>query len=205
LRWMMFILVFGLVVPQVDNAAHIGGFVAGLGLGAVLPLKNMASERAGYFYAAAASVCVLLIVGSLAAQIISTPREYPADLELYPTGIFGVELREGDIGDRTLASAAKACEDAVAAAETNLEDTPERRSDIETAVVNCDEFVYLLPMAGEGYLYSAYAHGLAGDTDFGCERLNTAHLFRRYSLSADRSAAFDAKLRMVNVVLDCSK
>jgi rhomboid protease GluP len=35
--WMIANIVIGLNIPQIDNAAHIGGLVAGMLLGAILP------------------------------------------------------------------------------------------------------------------------------------------------------------------------
>jgi rhomboid protease GluP len=40
-------LAFGLMVPYVDNAAHVGGFVGGLALSLVLrPRRTVATSRA---------------------------------------------------------------------------------------------------------------------------------------------------------------
>jgi len=36
-QWAVFIIVFGLLVPGIDNAAHIGGMLAGLAFGYVVP------------------------------------------------------------------------------------------------------------------------------------------------------------------------
>jgi len=35
-RWALYMLLFGLIVPGIDNAAHIGGLVAGIGFGTVV-------------------------------------------------------------------------------------------------------------------------------------------------------------------------
>ena len=49
-RWVVYMLVFGLIVPGIDNLAHIGGLVAGFLLGRVLadqePSTNEARQRA---------------------------------------------------------------------------------------------------------------------------------------------------------------
>ena len=36
LRWLLYVALFGLIVPGIDNAAHFGGFLAGATLGFAL-------------------------------------------------------------------------------------------------------------------------------------------------------------------------
>lgn len=54
LRWAVFILIFGLLFPGIDNIAHIGGFVAGAALAYILPVRNRLTHRgmqdAGVFF-----------------------------------------------------------------------------------------------------------------------------------------------------------
>ena len=61
------IFAFGFVMPGIDNAAHLGGFLGGLGVGAVLnPLR---SESYGDF--AAAFVCLVATLLSLVASVLT--------------------------------------------------------------------------------------------------------------------------------------
>ena len=59
-RWVVYMLVFGFIVPRVNNAAHIGGLIGGLLIG-ILPEVHP-SHNAGlrYFWAAAFWVCLVL-------------------------------------------------------------------------------------------------------------------------------------------------
>ena len=60
------IFVFGLIMPGIDNAAHLGGFLGGSGASMWLdPLKR---ERTDHFIGAA--VCVLVTIVAIAASLI---------------------------------------------------------------------------------------------------------------------------------------
>ena len=60
------IFVFGLIMPGIDNAAHLGGFLGGYGASMWLdPLKR---ERTDHFIGAA--VCVLVTIVAIAASLI---------------------------------------------------------------------------------------------------------------------------------------
>ncbi len=57
-------LVFGAIVPYISNSAHIGGFVTGLALGAVLaPSLTSPSPKRQLWSFAAIAVCGLLLYG----------------------------------------------------------------------------------------------------------------------------------------------
>ena len=65
LRWAIMIAVIGLLIPLIDNAAHLGGFIAGFGVGwiAASPEITRTTEA---IWKAAATVCVLAAGASLA-------------------------------------------------------------------------------------------------------------------------------------------
>ncbi|MEL6178887.1 MAG: rhomboid family intramembrane serine protease, partial [Myxococcota bacterium] len=109
LSWMGFIVVFGLVMPGVDNAAHFGGFLAGLGLGSIMPLKDRAQRIGGTVYGVLGALAAALMVGALVLQGIAMPRNYPPDLDFYPTAIFGNVLRPADRDDSTFINAIQGC------------------------------------------------------------------------------------------------
>lgn len=175
-RWMGFLLLFGLVVPNIGNTAHIAGFLVGLGLGWVLPFRDRASYAMGLVYAVLGALCAAVLAGGVLAQGLALPRQYPNDMEDYPTGVFGIELRENHLQDsKRLGGLQQACLGAL----TDLEEGAqgqERERALERARINCDEWVYMFPLHPAYFYASAMAHLEAGDRDFGCKRLRTAHL-----------------------------
>ena len=60
IRWAVYVLVFGLLLPQIDNAAHIGGLAAGFGVGYVAGLPRISSNAAERFWRLMAIVCIVL-------------------------------------------------------------------------------------------------------------------------------------------------
>jgi hypothetical protein len=63
--------VFGLIMPGIDNAAHLGGFVGGwLAAKWLDPLKR---ERMDHFIAAA--VCLLATLAAIVASLVLTLPE----------------------------------------------------------------------------------------------------------------------------------
>ena len=57
--WAIFLFVFGLVFPSVDNWAHLGGFLAGYGLARWF--NPMTQERPDHLYAALAALAVTIL------------------------------------------------------------------------------------------------------------------------------------------------
>jgi rhomboid protease GluP len=95
-RWMfwgaaafaIFALAFGLLIPGIDNAAHLGGILAGMGVGFVLlvPPKNTGQSRQS-----ARWVAGVVLVGVIAFQVASIPKpRYPWSDEQQARG----EIRE---------------------------------------------------------------------------------------------------------------
>ncbi len=75
-RWVVYILIFGLIVPRVNNAAHIGGLMGGILLG-LLPEAHLRRNQAlALFWTAGFWVCLALwlITGAfLAHSIVFNP------------------------------------------------------------------------------------------------------------------------------------
>jgi len=62
-RWAVYILIFGLLVPQIDNYAHMGGLAAGFAVGYVAETPRAAGGTEG-LWRAASWLCVALTVVS---------------------------------------------------------------------------------------------------------------------------------------------
>lgn len=86
-RWTIYMVVFGFVVDFVNNAAHLGGFVAGVGLGAVLPLAIHRTRHSRGAAVAAAAVIIGAFGFCIAAQL-----GHPARYAEYPRFVFGKQL-----------------------------------------------------------------------------------------------------------------
>lgn len=79
-RWAVMLAIWGFVVPGINNAAHLGGFVAGAALGRVVPLgppKSLGWQRALSW----ASLLSLVGVAWCAWMAISTAMPHPWALE----------------------------------------------------------------------------------------------------------------------------
>lgn len=74
LPWVLLNLIIGWLVPQVDNAAHIGGLLAGAAMAAVFPTRITRGIRAGRAMRTAAGVVVALCVLSMVAMTAEIVR-----------------------------------------------------------------------------------------------------------------------------------
>jgi rhomboid protease GluP len=68
-RWVIYIFVFSLL-PGVDLAAHVGGFVSGMALGYIIPEGEPASRSEENLWNALAVLSVLVIAGSFALMAL---------------------------------------------------------------------------------------------------------------------------------------
>jgi rhomboid protease GluP len=130
IRWIVMLAVMGLAAGFVNNAAHGGGFVGGLALGAVWPTLPRRA-KAAYGLAAAS---LLLVVGSFVAALSvaeSPPSHYPEA----PRFFFGklVDGRPDYLNSPEGWDLAERCE----AATQNPQD--------DSALSACRELVYLEP------------------------------------------------------------
>lgn len=204
-RWMGMIVLFGLIVPGVDNAAHIGGFVAGLGLGFLFPLKDRARRLGGLLSQAAAAACLLAIVASFALHVRSMPLQYPADLDLYPTQVFGNTLRQSNPKDPVVASARTACFNAQTDLENlppNTKPSPKLRA---TLLEECHAIRTMEPMNPAWYLTYGVALHHNGDTEGACTNLSTAQLMLDRGLRPSMGKFRDQLVPLVAKQLDAFK
>jgi len=71
IQWAVYGAVFGLIVPRINNAAHLGGFLAGAAM-AMLPMTGRLHPRkVDLFWTAAAAVCLALWLITLAVMAYS--------------------------------------------------------------------------------------------------------------------------------------
>ncbi len=75
-RWLVPAAVM-LFMPGIDNAAHVGGFVAGAVLGLLVHIDEPRTRRAQILWAALTAVTVLVLVGSFLAMLLA----YPANVQ----------------------------------------------------------------------------------------------------------------------------
>jgi rhomboid protease GluP len=95
-RWAIYMGVFGLAVPGIDNAAHGGGFVVGALFGHFVPLgltKTVAANRA----ASVALILALLGIGASFALLIDRVRGQPVAMEddVHPRSMFFFSTYDG--------------------------------------------------------------------------------------------------------------
>ena len=63
-RWAIYILIFGFMFPFIDNAAHIGGLLAGMGFGYVVSDMPSLTSRSITFWKALQVVITLLVIAA---------------------------------------------------------------------------------------------------------------------------------------------
>lgn len=94
-RWVLYLAIFGIVVPGIDNAAHAGGFLVGAALGAIMPLgmPTRHALRRAWSVATLASLAGLL---ACAALCFHEARAYPTVLprDASPSRVFGFTVSD---------------------------------------------------------------------------------------------------------------
>ncbi|HWP85190.1 MAG TPA: rhomboid family intramembrane serine protease [Terriglobia bacterium] len=63
-RWAIYVLIFGFLVPFVDNAAHIGGLLAGMGFGLLVSDVPPLTRASIYLWKTLQTLALLLVIGS---------------------------------------------------------------------------------------------------------------------------------------------
>lgn len=76
-KWVIYIAIFGLLMPGVDNAAHAGGLVSGIVLGYVIPEGEPDTRAEDNLWSAVAVFCVIIIAGSFALMALQLNRPLP--------------------------------------------------------------------------------------------------------------------------------
>ena len=87
-KWAGYLVLFGVLVPFVNNAAHGGGFVAGCALGAVLPYGKRSQSQVSIL---AAWAMAGLLIFAVSLQIQGWDKA-PAGIRGLPRTIFGMTL-----------------------------------------------------------------------------------------------------------------
>jgi rhomboid protease GluP len=59
-RWLIYVLIFGLMFPMVDNAAHMGGLVGGFAVGYLAGTPRLVRDRREDFWRYASYACVAI-------------------------------------------------------------------------------------------------------------------------------------------------
>lgn len=114
-RWAIYIALFGFIVPGIDNAAHLGGFLVGAGLAQVVPLgltQTVAANRA----LSVVMLGVLAGIGLCFALMIDHLRGFPGrlDADAQSTGFFFITIQPGnEWQSSTQYAASRACERAL--------------------------------------------------------------------------------------------
>lgn len=96
LRWAIYLLIFGLAVGGIDNAAHVGGFAVGAGLAFLFPMgltQSVAANRGLSVVVLAMFAGVLACIGLMLMNL----KGFPASLEedAQPRTLFFFTYAEG--------------------------------------------------------------------------------------------------------------
>jgi rhomboid protease GluP len=70
IKWIVYIGIFGLLLPGIDNAAHLGGLIAGFLLGKVFADREPANKQERARAYALGWLTLFVVVGSFAAMLV---------------------------------------------------------------------------------------------------------------------------------------
>ncbi|MBN1946538.1 MAG: rhomboid family intramembrane serine protease [Bradymonadales bacterium] len=108
LRWVLMVTLFGIVVPGIDNWAHLGGFMAGLLAGIGMTTRTSPSRRGRAVYRAVAAALVVACLTGMVLAGLSLPGR-PADLEEVDVRRLWNRCRDA-LDDSHMEEAPSACE-----------------------------------------------------------------------------------------------
>ena len=95
-RWAIYMVIWGLMVPGINNAAHFGGFAVGAGLAYLVPLglaQTVVVQRA----LSVAMLLLLVVVGGSTYAMLDNLRGFPGRLanDAAPRSLFMWTVEEG--------------------------------------------------------------------------------------------------------------
>lgn len=94
-RWAGTLLIIGLLVPFIDNFAHVGGFVAGAALARLVAPSRPENRSRRRLWSAASWGLVMATVASAGLAVVSSaPFPIRLDYEAAPPTLLGFELSE---------------------------------------------------------------------------------------------------------------
>lgn len=163
LRWSVLMLVFGFIVSGINNAAHIGGWIAGVSIVGIISHKPSFTRHAR----TAASIAVVSLILAAGAQIWGTwgvPTYLPNNAT--PASSFLTPSRKAPAWERSTNYAAlRACEQSL----TNVEgDEPE-------AVSRCKFAVYANP--SNPFIWRNYSEALLLEDRASAQRVGNVAVF----------------------------
>ena len=152
-RWSIFMVLWGFVMPGINNAAHLGGFVVGAGLARVVPVgitQTVAGQRISSLVTLAGLATVVACTGLMLAHLKGFPAALPDDME--SRTIFGRVYADGAGFDESgQKRALTGCLQAVRGSKPPAEQ-----------LQRCELNARVNPMAPDAYRLLAYALELNG-------------------------------------------
>jgi rhomboid protease GluP len=81
-RWLLYILMFGVLMPGIDNAAHIGGLAGGFGVAWIAGLPSLGHHWREKIWTVAMYACLVLTAFSFIEMFLTFRRYTSGPLSL---------------------------------------------------------------------------------------------------------------------------